>query len=145
MAERKYKIAVGRSRTETEWRNKQVAWEQLVDKFREPKRTAETAAEYAAMSRADKGRAKDKGGFVGGHIEGGRRKGDSITCRSLVTLDIDYGQSDTPEVVADMLSCAWALYSTHSHTPQAPRFRLVIPLSRDVTPDEYIPIARMVA
>ena len=145
MEEKKYKIAVGRSRTETEWKNRLVTWAQLVDKFREPRRTAETSAEYAAMSRADKGRAKDKGGFVGGHITGGRRKGDAIACRSLVTLDIDYGQADTPDIIADMLSCAWALYSTHSHTSATPRYRLVVPLDRDVTPDEYIPIARKVA
>jgi Predicted P-loop ATPase and inactivated derivatives len=37
------------------------------------------------------------------------------------------------------------MYSTHSHSSETPRFRLVVPLSRDVTPDEYIPIARRLA
>lgn len=40
-------------------------------------------------------------------------------------------------------SCA--IYSTHSHTPEAPRLRVVIPLSRDVTPDEYAALSRLVA
>jgi putative DNA primase/helicase len=37
-----------------------------------------------------------------------------------------------------------AVYSTHSHTPEAPRLRVVIPLSRDVNPDEYAALSRLV-
>ena len=126
--------------------NKTVTWATLAARLKNCKRTAESVSDYKAMSRPQKGKAKDTGGFVGGPIDGGRRKGDSIICRSLVTLDIDYGQTDTPDIVADVLyDTAWCLYSTHSHTPETPRFRLVIPLSRDVTPDEYIPIARRIA
>ena len=36
-------------------------------------------------------------------------------------------------------------YSTHKHTPEAPRIRLIIPFSREVTADEYPAIARMIA
>jgi predicted P-loop ATPase len=43
------------------------------------------------------------------------------------------------------MDCAIAAYSTHKHTPQRPRLRLIIPLSRPVTPDEYQPIARKLA
>ena len=35
--------------------------------------------------------------------------------------------------------------STHKHTPEGPRFRLVVPLSRNVSPDEYAAVARKVA
>lgn len=126
--------------------NKTVTWQTLTTRLKTCKRTAESVADYKAMSRQQKGKVKDNGGFVGGTISGGRRKGDSITARSLVTLDIDYGVSDTPDIIADVLyGTAWCLYSTHSHTPDAPRYRLVVPLSREVTPDEYIPIARRIA
>ena len=37
------------------------------------------------------------------------------------------------------------IYSTHKHTPEKPRLRLIIPLSREVTPDEYGAVARKVA
>ncbi len=37
------------------------------------------------------------------------------------------------------------MYSTHSHSPEKPRLRLVIPLARPVTPDEYAAIGRRVA
>ena len=146
MAEKEYNISVGRSRTETAWMPKATTWESLKTRLKHNKRTAESVADYRAMTRPQKGKVKDIGGFVGGTIDGGRRKADSIVSRSLVTLDIDYGQADTPDVIEDALyGIAWALYSTHSHTPEAPRYRLVLPLSRDVTPEEYVPLARRIA
>ena len=141
-----YNISVGRSRTETAWMPKATTWEALKTRLNHNKRTAESVADYHAMTRTQKGKVKDIGGFVGGTISGGRRKADSIVSRSLVTLDIDYGQSDTPDIIEDALyGTAWALYSTHSHTPEAPRYRLVLPLSREVTPEEYVPLARRIA
>lgn len=140
-----YTITTGRSRLETEWKRREVTWEQLCAKLTKAKRTAETAAEYKAMTRAQKGKVKDIGGFVGGTLQGARRKASEVTGRSLVTLDIDYGTTNTPEVIADMLAgTAWCLYTTHSHTTKEPRFRLVVPLSREVTADEYGPIARRI-
>ena len=141
-----YQISTGRSRMETSWVRKSVTWEALIERLKSCKRTSESVADYKLMTRAQKGKVKDIGGFVGGTIDGGHRKGDSIIARSLVTLDIDYGQSDTVAIVSDVLyGTAWCLYSTHSHTKDAPRYRLIIPLSREVTPDEYIPIARRLA
>jgi len=131
---------------ETSWARKSVTWEDLLGRLRSCKKTAESVSDYKQMSRTQKGKVKDIGGFVGGTIDGGHRKGDAIVARSLVTLDIDYGQADTPDIIADVLyGTAWCLYSTHSHTPDSPRYRLIIPLSREVTPDEYIPIARRLA
>jgi putative DNA primase/helicase len=37
------------------------------------------------------------------------------------------------------------IYSTHSHTPKNPRFRLVILFAREVKEDEYPALMRMVA
>ena len=140
-------ISVGQSRAATEWKNKATTWEDLVKRLGKVKRTGETVAEYKSMTKAKKGVVKDVGGFVGGTVQdGGRRKADAITARSLVTLDIDYGTKDTVGLVEDMLTgTSWCIYSTHSHTPDSPRYRLVIPLSREVSPEEYIPIARRVA
>ena len=36
------------------------------------------------------------------------------------------------------------LYSTHKHTSEHPRLRLIIPLSRNVSPDEYTAVERKV-
>ena len=143
----KYTISVGQSRAATQWANKSTTWEALVERLAKCRKTSESAAEYKAMTKTQRGKVKDVGGFVGGTVAGGgRRKADSITARSLVTLDIDYGTSGTVEAVRELLDgSAWCLYSTHSHTPGSPRYRLVLPLSREVTPEEYIPIARRIA
>ena len=143
----KYTISVGQSRMATSWSNKVTTWEQLTARLAKCRHTPESAAEYKAMNKTQRGKVKDIGGFVGGTVAGGgRRKADTITARSLVTLDIDFGTADTLELVREMLDgTMWCLYATHSHTKASPRYRLVLPLSREVTPEEYIPIARRVA
>ena len=141
-----YKITTGRSRMETDWKARGVSWDDLCRKLTTVKRTPETAAEYNAMTKAQKGKVKDIGGFVGGSLSGNRRKASEVTGRTLVTLDIDFGKPGTVQVVEEMLAgTAWCLYSTHSHSPKNPRFRLVVPLSREVTAEEYGPIARRLA
>ena len=142
-----YTISTGTSRNATEWPNRKTTWEKFVAKLGKPKTTKETMEEYKAMTKDQRGKVKDVGGFVGGVVrDGGRRKADSIVSRSMVTLDLDEATPSTLGTVDDMLyGTAWCLYSTHSSTPDKPRYRLVIPLSRDVSPEEYIPIARRVA
>ena len=141
-----FRIVTGRSRHETKWRTRSLSWTELVQRLSTEKRTGETVAAYQAMTREQRGAVKDIGGFVGGTLRGDRRKASEVLTRSLITLDIDYGTPNVPDIVADMLcGTAWCLYTTHSHTPQTPRYRLVIPLSREVSADEYTPIALRIA
>ena len=142
----RYAVYVGGSRRDTTWKRREWDWHTFASMLGECRRTSETVAQYKAMTKPQRADVKDVGGFVGGILSQGRRKADSVTGRSLITLDIDSGRKDTPELVKERLAgTAWCIYSTHSHTPEAPRFRLVIPLSREVSPDEYEPIARKVA
>ena len=145
MNNRQLTISTAPSRFSTDWQPRTVAWPDLLTMLRADKATAETAAEYQAMAKPEKANIKDIGGFVGGYVKGHRNAG-SVESRSLVTLDIDYALPDTISTVQDLLDGnAWCLYSTHSHTPNKPRYRLVIPLDRDVSPEEYVPIARWIA
>ena len=140
------RIVTGRSRHETKWKTRSLRWDELVQRLTTVKRTGETVEAYKTMTREQRGAVKDIGGFVGGTLRGDRRKASEVLTRSLVTLDIDYGTPNVPDIVADMLcGTAWCLYTTHSHTPQTPRYRLVIPLSREVSADEYTPIALRIA
>lgn len=140
-------IATGSSRKSTSWKNEEVLWSAFAERLQTVTRTQETLAEYRAMSKPRRDEIKDVGGFVGGAVKGGRRKAETIMQRRLLTLDLDYVTvSDSPwETVELILGCAAVLYSTHSSTPRAPRLRLVIPLARPVTPDEYTAVARRVA
>jgi predicted P-loop ATPase len=139
-------IATGRSRREMHWSNRDMSWSRLVDRLSRTHRTAETQAEYLAADRTRQDEIKDVGGFVGGRVNGGRRKSENITERSLVTLDIDFA-ADTGiwEDFRIGFDCAAVMYSTHKHCPDKPRLRLVLPLRRTVLGDEYAAIGRHVA
>lgn len=140
-------IATGSSRRCTNWKNKRILWSDLAAKLSNVTRTQETQAEYERMPKDERDRIKDVGGFVGGSLRTNRRKADSVCERQLITLDLDNVPQDTDPwpTVTLALGCAAVLYSTHSHTPRSPRLRLVLPLSRPVSPDEYGAIARKIA
>ena len=129
-------IAVGESRRSTQWKNKEVLWSQLVERLSIPTKTPETVDEYRGFAKSKRDEIKDVGGFVGGSLKGGRRKAEAIMQRRLLTLDLDDvpRNADPWDTVVLVLGCAAVLYSTHSHRPEAPRLRLVMPLSRPVSP-----------
>lgn len=141
-------IATGRSAHEINWKNRQISWSALLQKLKEPRITGETPDEYRKMSKEEQGNKKDVGGFVGGALKQGRRKVENVANRTLITLDMDEVIVPAGEVWSDITTFndfAATIYSTHSHTEDHPRLRLVIPLSRPVTPDEYQAISRMLA
>ena len=139
-------IAVGRSRMDKKWKKQELMWSDLVRRLSETQRTNETVAEYKKLSKTEQSRIKDVGGFVGGVLKNGRRTAETIASRCILTLDADFAQLDFWDLVMFTLeSPAAVIYSTHKHTPEKPRLRLVLPLSRPVSPDEYQAIARRVA
>lgn len=139
------KIATAGSRTSRRWKTIDVSWDWLLERLRTPKRTGETMREYRSMSRDEQSARKDVGGFVGGALSGGRRTAAAVTERWLVTLDADAASPGDWENFTALWDYRACLYSTHSHTPEAPRLRWVIPLRRAVTPEEYPAVARKVA
>ena len=138
-------IAYGNSRQAKNWVNKTIRYEDLKARLKVTIRTAESAEEYAKMSKAQRDVAKDHGGFVGGALKGGRRKVDAVELRSMIALDgdrIDKAFLDDYETNASYTSC---LYTTHSSTEANPRVRLVFPLLRDVTSEEFVAVSRYLA
>lgn len=144
--DRKLAIATATSRHAKKWKNKEILWSDFLDMLAHPTVTQESFKEYLGLSKTQQGEIKDVGGFVGGTLAGGRRRAGSVNWRSVITLDIDSGKGDiwsTVEFALEDVTCA--MYSTHKHTNAAPRVRLIIPLSRNVSAEEYEPIARRVA
>lgn len=139
------KIAVGNSRMDKRWKNKDITWPAFKDTVRTTRRTTETVSEFRKMTKARQDSIKDIGGFVGGALREGKRRNGYVLCRSLLTLDMDYATPDTWDQLESLYDWACCLYSTHKHTPEAPRLRLVIPLEREVSEDEYPALGRMVA
>ena len=140
-------ISLGKSRYEKNWKNKRMLWSVLLSRLSRSSETAETHAEYMKMSKDQQDSLKDIGGFVGGHLKEGKRKTGSVASRQILTLDADFAPKDFWELLQDNLEVngAMAVYSTHKHSEAKPRLRLVMPLDRPVTPDEYEAIARKVA
>lgn len=141
-------IATGRSRFEESWKNRALLWSALVERLSKTTRTSETFEEYQKATKTQRESIKDVGGFVGGTVKQGRRKAGNIANRTLLTLDMDEIHTTADEVwdfFRLMYGNAAVVYSTHSHTPDRPRLRLVLPLARPVMPDEYQAIGRMVA
>lgn len=138
-------VSVGRSRSETHWVNKKMMWSRLIRKFQTPTRTPETFVDYMGLTKAEQDKIKDVGGFVGGTLRDGRRNGTSVTGRSMISFDLDTAPENFYEDFSMTALYASACYSTHKHQPKKPRLRLLIPLSRTVTAEEYEAVARMLA
>ena len=85
------KIAVGNSRMDKKWKNQDISWANLCARCGSTIRTTETVEEYRKLKKGQQDGIKDVGGFVGGHLREGRRKNGMVLCRSLLTLDMDYG------------------------------------------------------
>lgn len=146
--DRQITISVGSNRHDMAWQQSALTISELYDRLSMPVRGTETLAEYMAMKKAQQDDLKDVGGFVGGALNGLRRKANSMIGRDIITLDFDNIPGwKTDMIIAKMeeLGCGYAVYSTRKHTPSAPRLRVVIPFDRTVTPDEYEPCARRVA
>lgn len=138
-------IAYGNNRQAKTWVNKTISFDELKERLKVTIRTPESAEEYAKFNKAKRDAVKDHGGFVAGALKGGRRKVDTVELRSMVALDgdrIDKAFLENYEANAPYTSL---LYTTHSSTDDDPRVRLVYPLTRDVTPEEFVAVSRYLA
>ena len=142
---RKLSFCFGSSRQAATWHPTQMNLEELWDRLEKPLRTPETTAQYHKMKKGEKDAIKDKGGFLAGTLKGSRRRKNEVVSRSMITLDCDKLNPaffDEYEFLNRYLSI---VYTTHTHLPESPRARLLVPLTRDVTPEEFNAIARYLA
>lgn len=142
---RDLKIAYGKSCGAKTWHNSTITWEELCGKLQTTLRTRETVEEYRRMTKIERGAAKDRGAFVGGRLRDGRRLVENVECRSLLSLDADNAEPGFIDRFAQECEYAAVLYTTHSHTPEVPRVRIVIPLAEDISPDCYVALSRLYA
>ncbi len=143
--DRKITISAGASRRATLWTAQTLLISELWEKLKVPARGTETLAEYMSLKKAQQDELKDIGGFMGGTLNGPRRKANNVTGRDIITLDLDNipaGGTDDVLRRVEALGCGYCVYSTRKHQPAAPRLRILLPMDRTVTADEYEPIAR---
>lgn len=138
-------IATGFSVNTKVWKNTKARWSKLVAKLSEATRTNETYSQFMHANKSDQSKIKDVGGFVGGFLDKGLRRKSSVAHKQLIALDIDYSYSDFWWDFTVLYGCAAVIHSTHKSCQEKPRHRLIIPLSREVTVEEYQAIARRIA
>lgn len=74
------------------------------------------------------------------------RDSENFVARHAITFDFDHVAIDTwGDVINEWGALAFAMYTTYSHRADAPRFRVVMPLSRPAGFDEFQAVARRVA
>lgn len=145
---RKLQISTAGSRKATQWPKSNIMWSEFVERFKNPVRSTETLEEYLSYPKSKQDDLKDVGGFVGGTLTGDCRKACYVEGRDLITLDLDTipaGQTEDILKRVSGLGCAAVIYSTRKHAGYAPRLRVVVPLDRTATADEYEPAARKLA
>lgn len=141
----KINIATGLSADSAKWKNEYIDWSALVAKLCSPIKTNETLVEYLKATKEEQSKIKDIGGFVGGFINNGKRKVTNILYRQVLTLDIDFGYKGLWDDFSFIFKEAAVMHATHKSSEANPRYRLIMPLSREVSQEEYVAIARKVA
>lgn len=82
------------------------------------------------------------GCYVLGALNRRRRCATAVTERSGLTLDVDHPSDGFLQRYLDNADWLSLWHTTFSSTPSEPRYRLIIPFSRPVAPDEYVTLAR---
>lgn len=151
MTDRKLVYGVTTARDRGTIKTHEKTWPAIVSLFEQPTRRKITQAQYAAMSPKDRAHSKNTGLFFGGDCRAEHRGSDDLVARSIVNLDLDdhcadiWSEFQETGKIAALAGHAYLVHSTRSHTDEKPKFRILIPLKKDVTPAEYEPVARGIA
>lgn len=121
MTDRTYAVAIASRKDSRTWSQETIRFEDLAD---------------WAASPADH---KECGNYLMGTLRGGRRTKNTIVSRSAVQLDADRATEETWDAISD-LGVLGLVHTTFSSAPDELRLRAVLPLDREVTPDEYVHI-----
>lgn len=88
----------------------------------------------------------DRGWYCPTEFSPEYRDSENFVGRHAITFDFD--RVDTylwGQILETWSGVAFAIYTTFTHTPEKPRFRVVVPLSRPAGFDEFQAVARKVA
>lgn len=131
-------------------KNIRLTWEDLAKKLTTFHVTPESYADFMAMSVDQQSELKnEKGYWIAAYCEDGRRAKKAIRERSVVALDIDSAPADILDRfdlgLTGISHLSMIGHSTRKHSATKPRIRIVVQLSRPLTPDEYPIVSRALA
>lgn len=155
-ADVKLKVAVGKGDL-GRVTNKELLWSKIVDAMCTPKHVDVKMKQYKAWGeQGDEGSKKKlalkkSAGYVfGGWCVDGVRKKANVEHHSFVMLDMDSLTEDTffdfAEIGIERLDgILHVWHTTIGHTPEKPRMRIAVPLSRTVNEQEFQAVSRLLA
>lgn len=118
--------------------------EDLRTAFMQPVQVDVPSIKYHNSTKKEKGDIKKAlPYFVGGVLSPNKRHDSNVKARTMLTLDIEQGDHDdtappSPDAVAqalDELGGSGWIYTSISHTPKSPRYRVVLPLAEPIRGD----------
>lgn len=115
------KILALHSATDTQGQAGEIEWQDLIDLARDPE-VRDT---------------KDGAAIVFAELSGKRSRANVVSVSALV-YDLDSLSGDAVAELWERLDTyRKLLHTTHSHTPEKPKFRLILPLTRPASPEEF--------
>ncbi|WP_404803389.1 primase alpha helix C-terminal domain-containing protein [Mammaliicoccus sciuri] len=84
--------------------------------------------------------------FVSGKVAGDR-KDENVEHKNMLILDVDGTPKgyDLFKEVSNRYNNAFAIYTTYKHTSDSGRYRLLIPINRNLTPEQYETLVNLIA
>ena len=130
-----------KNRLETHGWAHNVKWKEIKDGLRSPKRLSQTTKGFSRLKPDVRTKLKDRGCYIMGISKDNTHKKSAIQFRSCITLDSD---NSTTEFLRAIRQSPYLLcgHTTCSHTPDQPRYRIIVPLSRLVNSEEYEAVAK---
>lgn len=123
----------------------ECSWGDFVDKFYNPAEADMNFSDYKNLPKSEQSNIKDVGGYVLGEFVNSRRGKKTLATRNAITLDIDSGDDNILFTLENILGFECLMHSTANHTPEEPRYRIIIPLTRSVKGDQYTSISKWIA
>lgn len=129
-----FSCAIAPKRNSRHWKNSEITWQGLLDWMATPD-TVKEAGNYllGTLSTTTVRHNPEDPPCTNIH-----RSKVSVVTRSAITLDLDFSTHAVPETLELVLSHAAILHTTFTSTTAKPRHRLIIPLDREIAPDEYV-------
>ena len=132
-------------------KNVRWSWRKLKRNLGEPLvDTSVTYAQYEALDQDEKlVKKRAPGSWTPSRYKSNRRAVADLREKTLVVFDLDYITHDQLDDIrlglAPITRWAWFMHTSRSHTPESPRARMVLPVSRPMSPDEGHAVFRLLA
>lgn len=89
---------------------------------------------------------KDAGWYCAGLFKPEYRDNENLVHRDCLTLDYDHiTPADVKTIQGALKAYEYVVYTTWQHVAEKPRIRVVVPLDRPATPDEFCAVSRRIS